>query len=66
MSWKFKWTLLIAYCPSVSLFVCVLDFYIFDFYSRTVGPTLAKVSTMEFKIVQMKVNLSLREEIIAV
>jgi hypothetical protein len=40
LSWKLKWAILIARCPSVCLSV---NFYIFDF-SRTTGPILTKLA----------------------
>jgi hypothetical protein len=51
LSWKLKWAFLIAFCPSSvrpsvrPSDVCLLDFYIFNFFSRTAGPILTKVST---------------------
>jgi hypothetical protein len=53
LSWKLKWAFLIAFCmssvcPSVWRLmseVCLLDFYIFNFFSRTAGPILTKVGT---------------------
>jgi hypothetical protein len=49
LSWKLKWAILIARCPSfvypsVHLFVCLsVNFYIFNFFSRTIGPILTKL-----------------------
>jgi hypothetical protein len=48
----------------------LLDFYVFDFFSRTTGPILTKLGTnhpwgREFKFVQMKGIAPLQEEIIA-
>jgi hypothetical protein len=41
LSWKFKWTFLIAHClASVCLSV---NFYIFHFFSRTTGPILTRL-----------------------
>jgi hypothetical protein len=51
LSWKLKWAILIAFCPSsvclaVCLSVCLsVNFYIFDFFSRTTGPNLTKLGT---------------------
>jgi hypothetical protein len=47
LSWKLKWAILIARCPSsVCLSVRLsVNFYIFDFFSRTTGPILAKLGT---------------------
>jgi hypothetical protein len=47
LSWKLKWAFLIACCPaSVCLSVCLsVNFYIFDFFSRTTGPILTKLDT---------------------
>jgi hypothetical protein len=47
LSWKLKWAILIARCPSS---VCPsvrpsVNFYIFDFFSRTTGPILTKLGT---------------------
>jgi hypothetical protein len=50
LSWKLKWTFLIAYCPSsvclsvwrLASDVSLSDFYIFDFFSRTAGPFVIK------------------------
>jgi hypothetical protein len=42
LSWKLKWAILIARCPSVCLSV---NFYIFDFFSRTTGPILTRLGT---------------------
>ena len=43
LSWKLKWAILIAFClSSVRLSV---NFYIFDFFSRTTGPILTKLGT---------------------
>jgi hypothetical protein len=42
LSWKLKWAILIARCPSVRLSV---NFYIFDFFSRTTGPILTRLGT---------------------
>jgi hypothetical protein len=45
LSWKLKWAILIAFCPSsVCLSVCLsVNFYIFDFFSRTTGSILARL-----------------------
>jgi hypothetical protein len=57
LSWKLKWAILIAFCLSS---VCLsVNFYIFDFFSRTAGPILTKLGTNHpwgtgFKFVQMK------------
>jgi hypothetical protein len=49
LSWKLKWAFLIACCLSYRLSVlpsvCLLDFYIFNFSSRTAWPILTKVGT---------------------
>jgi hypothetical protein len=47
LSWKLKWAILIAFCPSsVRPSVCLsVNFYIFDFFSRTTGPILTKLDT---------------------
>jgi hypothetical protein len=47
LSWKLKWTFLITCCPaSVCLSVCPsINFYIFDFFSRTTRPMLTKDGT---------------------
>ena len=51
LSWKLKWAFLIARCPaSVCLSVCPsvcpsVNFYIFDFFSRTAGPILTRLGT---------------------
>jgi hypothetical protein len=47
LSWKLKWAFLIARCPaSVCLSVCLsVNFYIFDFFSRTTGPILNRLGT---------------------
>jgi hypothetical protein len=42
LSWKVKWPILIAGCPSVHPSV---NFYIFDFFSRTTGPILIRLGT---------------------
>jgi hypothetical protein len=47
LSWKLKWAILItrcpsSFCPSVRLSV---NFYIFDFFSRTTGQILTKLGT---------------------
>jgi hypothetical protein len=43
LSWKLKWAFLIAHCPSsVRLSV---NFYIFDFFSRTTWPILTRLGT---------------------
>jgi hypothetical protein len=54
LSWKLKWAFLIAFVRRLSVGrtvrpsvrpsdVCLLDFYIFIFFSRTAGPILIKV-----------------------
>jgi hypothetical protein len=58
---------LLSILPSVCLSV---NFYIFDFFSRTTGPILTKLGTNHprgrgFKFVQMKGIAPLQEEIIA-
>jgi hypothetical protein len=51
LSWKLKWAILIAFCPSsvclsVRLSVCLtVNFYIIDFFSKTTGPILTKLGT---------------------
>jgi hypothetical protein len=47
LGWKRNWAFLIARCPaSVCLSVLPsVNFYIFDFFSRTTGPILTRVST---------------------
>ena len=51
LSWKLKWAILIARCrssvrPSVRLsFRLSVNFYIFNFFSRTAGPIVAKLGT---------------------
>jgi hypothetical protein len=46
LSWKLKWAILIAFFPSVRLSVCLsVNFYIFDFFSKTTGPILTKLGT---------------------
>jgi hypothetical protein len=47
LSWKLKWTFLIARFPSsVCLSVRLsVNFYIFDFFSRTTGPVLTRLGT---------------------
>jgi hypothetical protein len=42
LSWKLKWAILIAGCPSVRPSV---NFYIFDFFSRTTGPIFTRLNT---------------------
>jgi hypothetical protein len=43
LSWKLKWAILIARCPSS---VCLsVNFYIFDFFSRTTGQILIRLGT---------------------
>jgi hypothetical protein len=42
LSWNLKWAILIAFCTSG---VCLLDIYIFNFFSRTAGPIVTKVGT---------------------
>jgi hypothetical protein len=43
LSWKLKWAILIAGCPS-SIRPSV-NFYIFDFFSRTTGPISTRLGT---------------------
>jgi hypothetical protein len=47
LSWKLKWAFLITFSPSsvCPSDICLLDFYIFNFFSRTAGPILTKVGT---------------------
>ena len=51
LSWKLKWAILIARCPpsccpSVCLSVCLsVNFYIFEFFSRTTCPILTRLGT---------------------
>jgi hypothetical protein len=42
---SFSDRLLSVVCPSVRPYVCLLDFYIFNFFFRTAGPILTKVGT---------------------
>jgi hypothetical protein len=46
LSWKIKWAILIARCPSVLPSICLsVNCYIFDFFSRTTGPIITKLGT---------------------
>jgi hypothetical protein len=43
LSWKLRGAILIAFCPSS---VCLsVNFYIFNFFSKTTGPILTKLGT---------------------
>jgi hypothetical protein len=71
LSWKLKWAIPIARRPSVHPSVCLsVNFYIFDFFSRTTGPILTRLGTNHpwgkgFKFVQTKGIALLQGEIIA-
>ena len=41
---KFKWAILIAFC---TLSVCLLNFHIFDFFSKTAGPNFKKKDILQ-------------------
>ena len=51
LSWKLKWAFLITRCPAsvclaVRLSICLsVNFYIFDFFSKTAGPILTRLGT---------------------
>jgi hypothetical protein len=67
---KLKWAFLIARCAASVCLCPSVNFYIFDFFSRTTLPILTRLGTnhplgREFKFVQTKGIALLQGELIA-